>query len=156
MQPPAWLAGPVAVGRALFELAIPLAEDHLGQTVEFVRGCDVPDRAMQPHVVVMLDVRGDTPAGLLETGRGEGPNAFGLEAFVPAFQLAVGLRVIGLVRTCVIPVSRMKSLKSRAMNCGLLSLMMRGFWPGCFSRARCTMVSTSRSVMVSRISQCTM
>ena len=42
------------------------------------------------------------------------------------------------------PARRMNSLKSRAMNCGPLSLMIRGFSPGYFSNARCTIVSTSR------------
>jgi hypothetical protein len=43
---------------------------------------------------------------------------------MPAFDLPVRLRVNGEVRTCV---------KSRAMNCGPLSEMIRGFAPGYFS-----------------------
>jgi hypothetical protein len=49
----------------------------------------------------------------------------------------------------------MNSLKSRAMNCGPLSEMIRGVAWGNFSRARCKMISTSASVIDSRISQCT-
>ena len=48
---------------------------------------------------------------------------------------------------------RMNSLKSRAMNCGPLSEMIRGRSPGYCSRARWMIVSTSASFMVSRISQ---
>ena len=40
------------------------------------------------------------------------------------------------------PVRRMNSLKSRAMNCGPLSVMIRGFASGNFSLARCRMIST--------------
>jgi hypothetical protein len=50
----------------------------------------------------------------------------------------------------------MNSLNSLAMNCGPLSLMIRGFSPGNFSRARSTTISASRSFSVSRISQWTM
>jgi len=50
----------------------------------------------------------------------------------------------------------MNSLKSLAMNCGPLSLMIRGVSPGNSSRARWIIVSTSCSVIASRISQCTM
>src|SRR6185436_4990243 len=46
------------------------------------------------------------------------------------------------------PVRRMNSLKSRAMNCGPLSEMMRGCSSGYFSRARWRMHSTSASVIV--------
>ena len=61
----------------------------------------------------------------------------------------------GEVRTCVIPAIRMNSLKSRAMNCGPLSEMIRGFASGYFSRARCRMTSISASVIDSRKSQWT-
>ena len=47
----------------------------------------------------------------------------------------------------------MNSLKSLAMNCGPLSEMIRGRSPGNCSRARWRIVSTSASVLVSRISQ---
>src|SRR5437867_3895914 len=50
------------------------------------------------------------------------------------------------------PQRRMNSLKSRAMNCGPLSEMMRGEARGNCSRARCKMISTSASVIASRIS----
>ena len=46
-------------------------------------------------------------------------------------------------------------MKSLAMNCGPLSLMIRGVSPGNYSRARSTMISASASVIRSRISQWT-
>ena len=54
------------------------------------------------------------------------------------------------------PQIRMNSLKSLAMNCGPLSEMIRGRASGNRSRARWMIVSTSASVMLSRISQWTM
>ena len=53
------------------------------------------------------------------------------------------------------PAMRMNSLKSRAINCGPLSEMIRGFASGYFSRARYKMTSISASVIDSRKSQCT-
>ena len=49
------------------------------------------------------------------------------------------------------PEMRMNSLKSRAMNCGPLSEMMRGFASGYFSLARSRISSTSASLIDSRI-----
>src|SRR5262249_5250751 len=51
------------------------------------------------------------------------------------------------------PKMRMKSLKSRAMNCGPLSEMIRGVASAYFSLARCRITSTSASRMDSRRSQ---
>src|SRR5579862_9119107 len=53
------------------------------------------------------------------------------------------------------PEMRMNSLKSRAMNCGPLSEMIRGFATGYFSLARSRISSTSASRIDSRKSQCT-
>ena len=50
---------------------------------------------------------------------------------------------------------RMNSLKSRAINCGPLSQMMRGLAPGYRSLARSRMISMSASVIDSRRSQWT-
>jgi hypothetical protein len=49
----------------------------------------------------------------------------------------------------------MNFLKSRAMNCGPLSEILRGFASGYFSLARCKITSMSASRMDSRRSQCT-
>src|SRR5947209_6456584 len=53
------------------------------------------------------------------------------------------------------PEMRMNSLKSRAMNCGPLSEMIRGLASRYFSLARCRITSTSVSRIDSRRSQCT-
>src|SRR5712691_9967548 len=50
------------------------------------------------------------------------------------------------------PLMRMNSLKSRAINCGPLSVMTRGRAWGYFSFARSRIVSTSDSFICSRIS----
>jgi hypothetical protein len=47
------------------------------------------------------------------------------------------------------PEMRMNSLKSRAMNCGPLSEMIRGFASGYFSLAHSRMTSMSDSLMIS-------
>src|SRR5207249_12212952 len=49
----------------------------------------------------------------------------------------------GEVLTCVMPEMRMNSLKSRAMNCGPLSEMIRGRASGCFSLAAWRIISIS-------------
>src|SRR3954451_24800147 len=54
------------------------------------------------------------------------------------------------------PEMRMNSLKSRAMNCGPLSEMTRGFASRYFSLPPCRMISISASIMDCRRSQCTM
>jgi len=53
------------------------------------------------------------------------------------------------------PEMRMNSLKSRAMNCGPLSEMIRGFASGYFSLARSRITSMLASFIDSRRSQCT-
>ena len=45
-------------------------------------------------------------------------------------------------------------MKSLAINCGPLSVMIRGEVPGYLSRARCKTISTSSSVIAVRNSQC--
>jgi hypothetical protein len=89
-------------------------------------GRDVPDRAVQPHVVVMLDVpltrRRASSSDRGVPGRMH--SALRRRASVPVCRCSAGSR--GLVRTWVIPQRRMNSLKSLAMNCGPLSEMIRG------------------------------
>ena len=59
------------------------------------------------------------------------------------------------VLTWVMPEIRMNSLKSRAMNCGPLSEMIRGLASGYFSLPPSRMISISASVIESRKSQWT-
>jgi hypothetical protein len=61
--------------------------------------------------------------------------AFALERLVPALELAVRQDSFFEARTWVIPVTRMNSLKSFAMNCGPFSEMIHGRASG-YSRGR--------------------
>lgn len=70
-------------------------EDGLVFAEKFVLGSDVADGGVQAHGVVVLDEPGDEAAGLFEVERGAGADAVGFERFVPAFDLAVGLGVVG-------------------------------------------------------------
>ena len=79
---------------SLFQLAVPLGENLVLQSGELVGRGDVPERRVQPHRVVMLDVPGDPPAGFLDGSRTARPHALAFERAVPAFELAVGLRVV--------------------------------------------------------------
>ena len=122
---------------------------------QHILGRDVTDRAMQALLVINLHVLRNESLGVIQRKRNTGTNAFTLDGFIPAFQLAVRLRIEGAVRTWVIPEMRINSLKSLAMNCGPLSVMMRGFASGNFSRARCNRISTSGSHIKARKLQST-
>jgi len=58
-------------------------------------GGDIPESAVQPDGLVMLDVTFDQAAGILERERATGTKAFGFQGLLPAFDLAVRLRVEG-------------------------------------------------------------
>ena len=77
-----------------FEFAVAGVEDLLLASVEFVLGRDVADGRVQPDGVVVLDEFADDAACVFERQRGTGADAFFLEDAVPAFDLAVALRVI--------------------------------------------------------------
>ena len=70
-------------------------EDGLFFAVKFVLGSDVSDGGVQAHGVVMFEEPGDEAGGLFDIERGAGANAVGFKRFVPAFDLAVGLGVVG-------------------------------------------------------------
>ena len=59
-----------------------------------VVGCDVTDGTVQADVVVILYVVGDDAAGILGRQRHLDAEAIALEGFVPAFDLAVALRIV--------------------------------------------------------------
>ena len=63
--------------------------------VELVLGRDVADGAVQADGVVVGDVIGHDAAGVVERQRHLDADAIALEGLVPAFDLAVGLRVVG-------------------------------------------------------------
>ena len=89
------LARPTAALSGFFELAIAFGEDHRPEVIQAIGRCDVSQRAVQPDVVVVLDVGRDAPAGLVERRRAGRAQAPLLEALVPAFELAVGLGITG-------------------------------------------------------------
>ena len=70
-------------------------EDLLVAAVELVLGRDVADGAVQADVVVMGDEVGDDAAGVVERQRDLDADALALEGLVPAFDLAVALRIVG-------------------------------------------------------------
>ena len=70
-------------------------EDGLVFADKFVLGSDVSDGGVQAHGVVVLDEASDKAAGLFEVERSAGADAVGFERFMPAFDLAVGLGVVG-------------------------------------------------------------
>ena len=89
------LAEQLAAFAGLGELAIAVGKDVLVAAVEFVFGCDITDGAVQADEVVMGDVIGDDAACVVE---GEGDldaDAIALDGFVPAFDFAVGLGIVG-------------------------------------------------------------
>ncbi len=76
-----------------FELAIALRPDFLLPTFEHGLGSDVAQGAVQADGVVVLEVTADQAASILERKRAAGTKALGFERLMPAFDLAVGLRV---------------------------------------------------------------
>jgi hypothetical protein len=79
----------------LGQFAVAVVGDFLGAAVEFVLGRNVADGGMQADGVVMDDVVGDDAAGIAERQGHENADALALDGFVPAFDFAVGLRIIG-------------------------------------------------------------
>ena len=79
----------------LGEFAVALVKDLLVAAIEFVLGRDVADGTMQSNVVVMDDVIGHDPPGVIQRERHADADALALDGFVPAFDLAVGLGIVG-------------------------------------------------------------
>ena len=61
------------------QLGLPGCEDGFGTALQLVMRCDVADGAVQPRVVIGLDVSVDDPAGIVEAQRRLAANAFSLE-----------------------------------------------------------------------------
>jgi hypothetical protein len=80
---------------SLGEFAIAFGVDGLVATFEHVLGCDVADGAVQSEFVILRDVFGNDASCFVEGKRDAGADAVGFDGFVPAFELAVGLGVIG-------------------------------------------------------------
>ena len=79
----------------LLQFAVAFGKDQGVPSVEFVLRRDVADGAVQADGVVVLDVAGDDPLGVLQ---GQGclrPDAIALDGAMPAFDLAIALGVVG-------------------------------------------------------------
>src|SRR5206468_1866339 len=79
----------------LGELAVAVGKDLPLTTLEPVLGGDVADGAVQADVVVVGDEIGDDAAGIVERQRHVNADAIAFDSLVPAFDLAVGLRIVG-------------------------------------------------------------
>ena len=89
------LAGQLASQAGLLQLAITFLKDHLFESLKLVGRGDVTNRGMQSNGVVAVDVRGDSASGLINGTRAGRPNALAFQTAVPAFELAVGLGIVG-------------------------------------------------------------
>ena len=146
----------VAAPASLFEFAVALRVDFIPAAGEHVCGRDIADGAVQAHVVVVIDVVADQAPRIVQRQRRAGPDAFLFERFVPAFDFAVGLRIIrrgAHVRHArdadellEVPGDELRSVVGDDARPRLRVLL----------RARCKMISMSASFIDSRRSQCTM
>ena len=80
---------------SLDQLAIAFGEDLRVAAFEPGLGRDVAEGAVQPDRVVMRDELADDSPGLVERQRHLDADAIALDRLVPAFDLAVRLRVVG-------------------------------------------------------------
>lgn len=80
---------------SLGQFAVALVENRAVATFEFIFGCDVAEGRMQADVIIMANVILHEPAGLVECERHPDTDAFAFERLVPAFDLTVGLRIVG-------------------------------------------------------------
>ncbi len=80
--------------RASASLRSRSAKISLVAAVELVLGRDVADGAVQADGVVMVDVIGHDAAGVVQRQRHLDADAVALEGLVPAFDLAVALRIV--------------------------------------------------------------
>src|SRR5438034_11802221 len=89
----------LSLGLSLFagggELAVAFREDGFVPSVEAILRRHVADGAVQSNGVVVLDVACHDTTSIVHRKRGLRTQAFALEGFVPAFDFAVGLGIIG-------------------------------------------------------------
>src|SRR5207245_1147737 len=79
----------------LGQLVVAGVGDFLVTAGEFVRGCNITYGGVQTCVVVMPDIIGHEATRVVERQRHLDADAIAFEGFVPAFDLAVGLGIIG-------------------------------------------------------------
>ncbi len=78
----------------LLELAISFVEDLLFPAKQFVQRRNVTQRAVQPHLVVFVDILRDDAPCILQRERRLRTNTLRLDRAVIAFQLAIALRIV--------------------------------------------------------------
>src|SRR5258707_10515217 len=91
----AGLALLLAAFTCLGQFAIAGGEDFFLSAFEFVLGGEVTDGAVQTDLIVMTHEIGDQSAGVVERQGHLDAEAVAFEGFVPAFDLAVALWIIG-------------------------------------------------------------
>src|SRR5947209_5151821 len=87
------LGAPPGVG--LRQFLAPRGPDRLGATGQLVGRCDVGDRAMQAHRVVIGHELGDQPPSVLHAQGCLDADALSFQGLEPALDLAVALGIIG-------------------------------------------------------------
>jgi hypothetical protein len=88
------LAELLAAFACLGQFAVASGEDFLVVAFEFVLGSEVADRGVEADVVVINGVIVDDALSFFKRkGHGD-PDTFALESLVPAFDFAIGLRVV--------------------------------------------------------------
>ena len=79
----------------LAQFAPPLGEDGRRPAFHLVDRGEVAEGAMQPDGVVVIHITADQVAGIRQGDRRPGSETFPLNRLMPAFDLAVALRIIG-------------------------------------------------------------
>ena len=78
-----------------FKFAVPFFEYLLLATFQLSLGSDVAQRAVQPFIIVVVDIIRYLSPGFFKGQWHFGPDAFMLDGLVKTFKLAVALRVVG-------------------------------------------------------------
>ena len=90
-----FLAGDLTALAGVFEFFVAGRVDLLVAAFETVFGGDEADGGVQPGGVVVFDESAGDPLGVLDVERGERADGLFLEGLMEAFELAVGLGVVG-------------------------------------------------------------
>ena len=77
-----------------FQLPVSLGVNLSLPARKRVQGSHKTDGAVQPHLVVVIDVLLDQTASIVWAERRSRPDAFAFQRFVPVLQFAVGLRIV--------------------------------------------------------------
>ena len=77
------------------QLTLAFGQDELILTGQSSFGGDIANGAVQPNVIIVPYKPIHNPPGILQGERGLGADGLAFEGFVPAFQLAVTLGIVG-------------------------------------------------------------